>query len=414
VMGSYTLVALAILRVIWDLRNRNQGIPPVRGALNAGVGTVLGIALAAAYIFPAQVERRFVQIAMVLVPGMRIRDNFIFARNSGGWNLPLIHFAPDPAVLSDLPHAQVLETVSRISAIMLCATAALLMVATLTARWNKGSAPESSSRLLISLAILSIGIAFLITPLSAPLWPYIPEAPFLQFPWRLVAILGGILSLSLALALAGIQQTLSHLPEGREVQRRTRDFRKQITKPAIVIGIAVAMVWPAYRSFHQPCEEEDTAAAQLALIQSGVGTAPTDEYTPITADNDSLETNVPAFWLTDGANSAPETSSNTAAHGPAPLHFAIEAQRPEFLVLNLRDYPNWRVYRNAVRVTERNARDDGLLTIPLPTGKSSIEIYYARTWDQVLGDLVSGGALLVWIVAHRRDRAALRSSDATI
>ena len=80
--------------------------------------------------------------------------------------------------------------------------------------------------------------------------------------------------------------------------------------------------------------------------------------------------------------------------------------------MNLRDYPEWRVHRNGVLVSDRDERNDGLLTVPVPAGRSSIDVRYARTWDQILGDLVSGGALLVWIVARHRDRIELRSSTA--
>src|SRR5439155_3603884 len=49
-------------------------------ARNTLTGTTLGLGLAAFYILPAAYQRRYVQIAMAIIPSMRIQDNFLFQR----------------------------------------------------------------------------------------------------------------------------------------------------------------------------------------------------------------------------------------------------------------------------------------------------------------------------------------------
>jgi hypothetical protein len=353
---------------------------PLQLTLNTIAGTALGLGLAAFYILPAAYERRYVQIAMAILPGMRIQDNFLFHRTG------------------EILHDQVLHTASLIALTLITITVAVLAVA-LVRNPNKrfGQAtPErlsedASSRLerseverpphfvdgsrttsniaplLTSLAILTIAIALLLTPITAFIWNHAPELAFLQFPWRLLAILAAILSLSIALALP------------------TRKL-KPIPTAALTLAIAAALTYPAYTVFHQPCDDEDTVQARTTLFHSNQGTDPTDEYTPTNADNDSLAHANPAFWLSTNSNAKAPTN---ATPGIAPTRLALNSPTPQTLILNLRDYPTWRITLNQKLITTREQRDDGLIAIPIPTGPSTIDITYAQTLDQTLGDLLS-------------------------
>jgi len=81
--------------------------------------------------------------------------------------------------------------------------------------------------------------------------------------------------------------------------------------------------------------------------------------------------------------------------GIAPRHLQLNLSQPEILILNLRDFPAWQVYRNGTLITKHLQRDDGLLAIALPAGASVIDVRWHRTADQILGDVLSLLALLV-------------------
>jgi hypothetical protein len=359
---------------------------------------------------------------------MRIQDNFLF------------HHTGDAA------HDQVLHTASLIAIILIALTVAALALS-LTQSFKKANltnpadhftnsadenslslsaAPSTPSKktssrpkrseverppyfvhirkdltvatLLSPLAILTTAITLLLTPLTAIIWNHAPELTFLQFPWRLVAILAAVFALAIALALTPINW-------------------KPIARAATAIALSAALTYPAYSVFHQPCDEEDTPRAREALFHSNQGTDPTDEYTPTTADNDSLAHNDPAFWLSPDPNAkapndkAPnekttdENSSINVQPGPTPTHLTITTRIPEELILNLRDYPAWRVTRNGIPVTthnEQDQRNDGLIALPLPAGPSTIDITYAHTLDQTLGDAISGFSLALLLFTLRR------------
>jgi hypothetical protein len=413
VMSCYALALLAALRLLTrnSEANTNPGGPffsvpsqrvgysptPVTNSptqarlqlfINVTVGTILGLGLAAIYILPAAHQRRYVQIAMATdIPIYRFQNNFLF-RQTG-----------------DAAHDRVLHTASVIAIILIAATAVAFAYQLIANKgWpskNSGAPAENSSgpsfaffakgglsragatapahlhlRLLYSLAILTIAITLLLTPLTTFLWNHAPELAFLQFPWRLTAILAAVLCLVVALALSPLNL-------------------KPTSAAAIALILAAALTYPAYKIFHQPCDPEDTVQATLALFNSNQGADPTDEYTPTNADNDSLARNNPPYWLSPDPNSP--APANTEP-GPAPIHVTINSPTAQTLILNLRDYPVWRITLNGVPVSPHLERSDGLIAFPVPAGPSTIDITSLQTTDQTLGDLISLASLALLIL----------------
>jgi hypothetical protein len=417
VMSSYALALLATIRLITAPADPpldpRTNTPITQSRLSLGLttaaGTLLGLTLAAYYIIPAAVERRYVQINMAILPGLSIQDNTLFHHTTTG--------ITDPAALADAAlHDTVLHAASIIAIILLTLTTIALIAAfrsttttgappmnpgapssrrsfaanrgpqrAAVARWGgmvgivrSTTAPaQIQLRLtLYTLATLTLVIAFLLTPISLPFWRHLPELAFLQFPWRLLAILAAVLALTLAIAFNAIQL-------------------KPITTSAIAIAIATALTWPAYTLFRQPCDPEDTVAAQVTLFNSRLGTDPTDEYTPLTADNDALAHTNPPYWF------SPDPTSPAPAnipHGPAPTTLNFKSPIPQTLILNLRDYPAWHVTLNDALVITRQPRPDGLIAIPIPAGRSTLAITYDRLKDQTIGATISLLSLILLLL----------------
>ncbi len=357
--------------------------PRLRLALTTSSGTLLGLALAAFYILPAAYERRFVQINMVVIPGMRVTDHFLFHRMPG--------HTPDDAF-----HDAVVRTASWIAIGILAAIAALLVVVA-----GKPSAPASAKTPtppILPLALLALLIAFLLTPLSLPLWNHLPELAFLQFPWRLTALLGAILATLAALALRHLPTSYSLLPI-----------------PCFLLVIVLSL--PAYKTFQQPCDLEDAVPARVALFHSTLGTEATDEYTPIGADADALHPHDPPFWLIP-ATGAPDEQDAPAASasspGPAPAHLTLSLPAPEILVLNRRQYPAWRISVNGHPVPPgAPRRDDGLIWVALPPGPHTIDLTLIRTPDQTAGLAISLTALAGVLATLLVRKRSLPSSQPT-
>lgn len=356
VMGVCAFVFLALARALGQYRTSRSEARTF--ALKSAAGLGLGFALAAFYLLPAIIERRWVQVEMAMVPGMRIADNFLF------------HHTPDT------DHDAVLRTASWIAVFF------FLWIAT-AAWWNwKDSARHEQIVPLLALAAL---LLFLLTPLSAFVWHLLPQLAFLQFPWRWLAVLSMVAVLLTAMAVPA---------------------RAKILVPAAAVLVCL-LTLHAKTFFYAICYPEDTAAATKEQFFSGKGFDPTDEYTPRNADNDSLKQSLPLFWLTNGPDDMqpPPRLTNEAdprvytyLHQPYRWSLGAALDHPQYLVLKLRDYPAWQVRVNKALVTSRPQRDDGLLTIPLPQGDSFIDVRYAKTFDQYLGKYISIAAivLLLW------------------
>ncbi len=385
VIGIYTLLLIAVVRIAFALYGRSRTVVNML-LFRFGTGGALGLALAAFYLVPAAYERRYVQVAMAVIPNMRIEDNFLFGHTG------------------DVPHDQVLHTASLIAVSMLFSAVVALAAAFALRQKRFGTNTDDPTTPLPVLATLTLCIAFLLTPITLPLWHHLPELAFLQFPWRLLCVLGATLALTIALALRSIPTT-----------------RVSLASTAIVALVFVgSMTAWKISAFRQPCEALDVPSVRAQLFASHHGVEPTDEYTPTNADNDVLRWDDPGYWLSTTAVAfAPGTVPNPAAtilnydvpppvaqtlSGVAPRHLTLNLSQPEILVLNLRDFPAWRVFRNGALVTQHLQRDDGLLAIALPSGASVIDVRWHRTWDQILGNVLSLLALFVLGVLLLRSR----------
>jgi hypothetical protein len=381
VIGIYTLLLIALLRIAFTLfsaARRSTALAQML-VIRFSAGGLLGLALATFYLIPAAYERRYVQVAMAIIPNMRVEDNFLFGHTGDG------------------PHDRVLHTASMIAVTMLIA-AVLLLAAVFSLRVQRRRHRDEPSgntqNPLPIVAILTVCIAFLLTPQSLFLWHHLPELAFLQFPWRFLCLLGATLAVTIALA-----------------QPPTAISRNPISRKSFAIlsiaavGFVGTMTALKITTFRQPCEALDLPSVRAQLFSTHHGVEPTDEYTPTVADNDVLRSDDPGYWLaSDAAAFAPNTLPNPAAtivnydvpppvdqtlSGVAPHHLHLNLSQPQVLILNLRDFLAWQVFRNGALITQHLQRDDGLLAIPLPPGDSTIDIRWHRTWDQTLGDSIS-------------------------
>jgi hypothetical protein len=414
VMGCYTFAVLAIIRILLtlkkeagapDLSHLEIGVlaapqPPEESAnpsiqllLTYLAGTALGLILPAFYLIPAAYERRYVQIAMAIIPNMRFQDNFLFGHTA------------------DAPHNTVLHTASLLAVTLLAftflATSALLLLSKRISQNSKLKTEQDPlSSTAAPLLLLTLLIAFLLIPLSTPIWLHLPELAFLQFPWRLLTILSAVLAFTIALLF-----NRSKAPEAIKF---------------LVPLCALALTLLCIHLYRQPCEATDLPTAVAQAFTTHHGIMPTDEYTPTNADNDVIRPNDPSYWLsTDPTAFAPNTTPNPGSTDPtfdgsfpadqtvsgrSPLHLQFHADKKEFLILNLRDYPAWEVAETDSNSLELDhpphiQRDDGLIAIPLYyPADYKIDITWRSTLDQQLGLALSFFALILLAFSAYRSR----------
>jgi hypothetical protein len=366
VMGSYMLAVLSL--GMWIAAGKAW---PAWRALG---GVALGLGLAAFYIVPAAFEQRWVQIGRAIIPGMRVEDSFLFAHTANAF------------------HDQVLRTASWIFIAELALTSMAAFLA-----WKK----PADGRARIALTALVPIILLLQLPISRVIWQYTPHLKFLQFPWRWL----------LALSIVGC--VLAAMV-----------FQKPRWWAAVLIA---AMAIGGSLLFFQPCDDEDAVAAQVAAFRLGQGTEGTDEYTPVGADNASIQQHLPLARVLrtaqdDTADSTNGDNPEWRAGDPGSMVAKVNVQRwnaehwrvsvvtpgAGYAVLRLMDYPSWRVTVDGKQELSRPAREDGLMAVPVPAGSHWIEVQWTATRDVVAGREVSAFALLALVVVARLERRKRR------
>jgi hypothetical protein len=461
VMGCYALALLVTLRLILALVARKARHPertlnavkgksknpedidlpippnpfqppppsPLRLALTCIAGTLLGLALPAFYLLPAAYERRFIQVTMAIIPGMRPQDNFLFTRTA------------------DTGHNGV-----NVQITLLALTLITLTFAALLTLWIKSkdasparhadisaaarSVQRRDLQILLTLTFLAAVITFLLFPPSILLWLHVPELAFLQLPWRLLTLLTPILALTIALLLTRAKNLgaprlasetwIRSLASETLIRSLASETWVRATTLTVALLLPTILGFYAFHLYSQFNPPDDIPAAIAARLSTHHGFPPTDEYTPTTADNDILRSNNPGFWLLPNLPNGQPANPNTPAPNTtptatelnpaidnddtpipipqtlsteAPHHLTLNLPQPATLVLNLRDYPNWDVTGSgpdtmSIEHYPAPARDDGLITMQLPRGKRDIDITWHRTPDQTLGLAISALALI--------------------
>jgi hypothetical protein len=376
VLGTYLFALLAVLR----LGRQAQACRPLLPLLRAFLGgAAVAFGFSAIYLLPALAERRLIHMADAFPPGMRPTDNLLLHRT-------LLPGRDDFLLRTE-----------HIAAAMLAATLLTLAFAYVRAR-RESAAPTVWRTAGLPTLVATVAVGFLLTFLSAPLWRTLPALWAVQFPWRLLFVLGACLALALALAL--------------------RDLNWRTAPTALTaLALTAALALPAMHLFRETCEAAALPAAELATLERHHTPEPTDEYVPTTASLSSYRPDNPPFWLAAyPGDYAPGTTPNTIDTDPnalmpsapvgaqlsaTPLHFSIASPTSSYLIVNLEDYPHWRVARNGEAVS-RLHRADGLIALALPTGTSSIDIHWKPDWDEVLGTALTLLTVCLWLFHRRR------------
>jgi hypothetical protein len=381
VIACYTLLWIAVLRLIVAPRLDPNAERSARAPLYIGIATAIGLALAGCYLLPAAYQQRWVDVVRAIGPNMRYQDSYLFQHTG------------------ESQHDAVLHAASVVACVLLAAALAGFFL------WR----PARQQRALLLLASLLPLILFLLLPISGPIWHDVPHLRYVQFTWRWLMVLAPVATLFVAGAIA------------------TRAPRiALIGGTALLCSLSVVTLTPRA---HQYCDDQDNVSAQVQLMHDGDGQEGTDEYTPRESDNSEIAQDQPDVRILKSAHAEepdsskqenPEWQADPAAEIHATIttpewnaeHRSIVIDTPisGFALIRLINYPPWEIRRNGRIVGQLPRREDGLLTVPVPQGRSEIDIRWRTTPDVWLGRSLSLLGILLWLAAWRLDRYTSRSA----
>jgi hypothetical protein len=386
VVGCYTVLLIGSGRMFLLWRKDPAAAKHYGVTLTAGFA--LGLLADAFYLLPMALARKYVQLDLAIVPNARPDANYLFTHTGDEFHdgvlvhssligIGLVALALLSGVTWFLLRRRRVEAFHSMHA------------RDSTLRMERGGSDAAAVAVPV-LMVFSVIVLFLLSRFSAPVWHVAPELVFLQFPWRFLAVQSSVSVLLLALCV-------ERMGQWRGAAR--------LPWPALAAGgvciAALAAFLGANNGFRQGCDEEEGLEIQRSVFARGDGFEQTDEYTPVGASNEALRIHLPAAWIADTAAGVPDGQNGepTATtllpteemRHPDDLVFQGTVPAPsKFLVIRIRQFRGWHIFRDGVEVMNPLVRLDGLTAVPLPrAGAYRIELRYQYTADQWIGALLS-------------------------
>jgi hypothetical protein len=326
----------------------NREVQAAIGFLLAGLaGIVLGLALSAWFWLPALLEGKWVHLERMTSGYLNYSGHFRSA--------DLIQWK----ILFDYHREASPYAMGAVQAIL-----ALVGMAGIFIWWTKRRCLERNSTfLLLMLAI----VTFLITPLSRPLWDTVPLLPFVQFPWRLLALQ--------ALPLSLIIGHLARWPS------------KTVWRFTIAGALGLALLTTAMLDL--PVEYlviDEVTREQVALYEyftAYVGSTSRNEYQPRWVEPSTFTS---AVLLNDGQKPPPLSvqgelsEAKLLAQGPTEERWLVEIASPQAsLAFHTLYFPGWQGYVNGQPVETSPVEGLGYIGLAVPQGSHQVVLRLERT-----------------------------------
>ncbi len=255
-------------------------------------------------------------------------------------------------------------------------------------------------RILVSLVAAALGLLFLETTASQPIWSLVPWLPLFQFPWRMMGplalVASSLAALVAALALAGRPS-------------RTRALAELGTAALLLLNALPILL--QYEPLPPAAEPELAALVHPEVVRNSPETVTAgDEYLPRASDTQVWHAQRPL----DGpvvAASGPARWETRVDRGSR-IELATHSPEPARLRLARWAFPGWRVEVNGAPTLWTPSRW-GTLELEIPAGDALVTAELEPPPLRRAGLALSGAALAAWLiglaVAGRRARASIAS-----
>jgi hypothetical protein len=325
--------------------------------IRTAMAMLLGAGLASFYLLPAVYEQYWIDVSQVLSPGVRPQDNFLLT------------------ITADPDHNRFNFLVSTIALGEIAVLACVMWFSLRTRRFTR----RISWMLLAAWGTTS---ALLMLSVSNLLWQHLPKLRFVQLPFRWLLCMNAALAVLLAAATKRWTWT---------------------SRCLVCAGLLSAALFAGQR-FQPPWWDTAGDIREMSnAISDGSGYEGTDEYVP--AGDDPYELNKDLPRISDGAGTP--IQSKILAWRPTEKHFLVHISEPQSLQLRVFNYPAWQVTVNGTATETQKTPITGLMVIPVAAGDSDVYIYFRRTPDRIVGDIVSLISMAVFVIFWSKSRTKI-------
>lgn len=366
IVSLFALPALLALAVaLW----RPAGVAPEAGrryALHVGAAFALGVGLGAWYWLPAILEKGLVQTEQALIAPERFVLYFLHS-----WPPFQVSLGYDYAGLGTEEWGE-----TKLGIVQMI----LLVAGALTIARTRGVA-----RRVATWAIAVALVAMLVQArIAAPLFDLVPLAGYIQFPWRLLTLVG--------LATAILAGALVELAPTR--------FGARPLVALLVIGLSTyaAIAQLAPRKVY-PDDRYLAAGGALAseLADLGVATTWFGELLPTSVPYAGRGPLRRAVLYGDGLDPTGADPADLRVEvlewTPTGVRAHVVAERPDVLLVHQFFYPGWSATIDGAPAPVRPGGRLGVLALDVPSGSHDVELRFGWTTPRLVGLWVSVGAL---------------------
>lgn len=341
---------------------------------NLLLGLILALALAAWFFVPALAEQSLAQLDTVTSGYFHYSNHFL---GTAEFPISQSSFFVDYSVAD--------REAFRLGLVQ----AAVILTGLLALLWlwyrQRGQVTIPAIFILLTVVVSS----FMLTPLSALLWEYLPLLSFTQFPWRFLSVqaFGGALMVG---ALAVV------LPKPH-----------WWTPPLIVLLLTSSL--GQLRPDYLPLTDADVTAETLAQYEwftGNIGTTISFEYLPPTVQPRPYT----SPWLNSGERWTVTTlagelvSATPVAARTGFQRWLVDTNIPSTLIFPTLHWPGWVAEVDGEVVAIRPSAGSGLIELDVPAGAHEVVLQLTRTPVRLWAELVSLLAVLLTLWLWQPDK----------
>ena len=357
-VSAYLFSVVILAYVVFHLR----GPIKARVVWRSVLGVLLGVGVAAYFLWPAIIERPLVHLEYsTLLPEFNFRNTFLFF--------------PDPILMSaDSFLARTIPLLRWIA--LLQVSLVLVSLAIILKIHEKRSRARKA---VIWAGGTALGCLFLMSRPSAWIWDLLPGLPQVQFSTRWMSILTLASALAIGLAMTAYPET----------SPSTGIKWLKLSHFSLCLGACFFSVVIVMSGCFLGEDEEKLAIANF-------NNAP--EYNPKVMPNwkqRTIETRDPVVAVLQGNA---QIRVNQWQAQSRRIH--VDAEGPVRLRLRLFNYPGWVIKGNNGRLTPTDDSCTGGMVIDLDPGLHDLHVEFTETWWRRISLLVSMVTVLTLIVGQ--------------
>jgi hypothetical protein len=385
-----SIVPLLISLVLFRLGQAwGQGGLPWRQTLLALGGGLGGLLLCAIFLLPLLNEGRYLQQQVYVTNTYDFRNHFV---QVGQYFSPFwgFGFSDDPQGASDGMSFQV-------GAVLLVLACAAIV------GWRRRPAARAEQGYLLVMSALML---LIMTPLAQELWEALPPLAVIQFPWRLLALTGFLLSALGGLVLANLPAAdLLLEPQTPGGAGGTGGAKAAPSAGLLVFALlAIFGSWPYVQAnltavedwredgraiFRFEQEHPDMIAYTQWVTQPFSTTVMSANYAaPDYTEDHGYTTSLDRLQIVTGAGEVASRHSRGASGGGV-----VEMATPGVVQVNFFYFPGWQVTVDGLPAPIRPS-PTGAILVDVGTGRHAIDARFGDTPPRTLGALISGLTLL--------------------